>query len=130
MKLKLTELKCLQECEKIWSELAKTGAKYKDSVKIALEYKHLCPCCEYVEQFPYIGVSYGYEPQKKDCDKCPLASYWGGHGEARCDRAESNYGKWNSSWHSGPKYVKLRKKYARLIAQACTRRIKKIKEKK
>ena len=47
---KITKRFALEECIRIWSELAKTGSNDKSSVKGVNKYESRCPCCEYSKQ--------------------------------------------------------------------------------
>jgi hypothetical protein len=68
----LTRKKALEICRDLWIEMRdteKTNCFDKSNIMAmwGLEYKHSCPCCEYViQQF-----------NDMRCNLCPLASLWG-----------------------------------------------------
>jgi len=101
----LTEKQTLFLCWKLWERLAKTGCALKTAWphwrEMGGKVKRMmgdCPCCEYVRQ------------QEKRCHvACLLLTLW----PERCLSESSPYQKWVTETS-----LRLRKKYARIIAKA------------
>jgi len=105
---RLTEKQTLFLCWKLWEWLAKTGnilkitwPHWKEMGGKVKKMTGECPCCEYAKQ------------QEKRCRSgCLLITLW----PNRCLSESSPYQKWRKEAS-----LRLRKKYARIIANAAKR---------
>jgi hypothetical protein len=107
--MKLTKPKALQECVRIWTELARTGGGISDKYDIkGNTYATGCPCCQYreenIEEQSYCGI---------DC----LIKWTGDH----CMGFEGEYSKW-----SNVGTIQGRQKYARQIVKLAEQALSKL----
>jgi len=103
--VKITKIKALQDCAKIWSGLAKTGAPQKQKWALKRYKYHGCPCCCYADDYRLV------------CDQCLLIGLW----PETCEDADSPYRHWNRSIDN----KEDRKKYANIIANYANKLLKK-----
>lgn len=109
---KITKREAITACEKIWSELAKSGDNVKPEWAVD-KYVCGCPCCEYGKQ------------QRLCCEACLLHGLW----ENNCCQTGSPYGMWEG-FHKGKRpNITLRKKYAKIIADYAKMLLKKMDKK-
>jgi len=96
VKKKLTKIKALQDCVKIWSGLAKTGANIKQKWALKKYSNNGCPCCHYADVL------------RAECNQCLLIGLW----PDTCEDTDSPYRHWKQSVDN----KESRKKYAKIIA--------------
>lgn len=98
--MKLTKIKALEECSRIWTALSERICIDKRSVDGALDYIYQCPCCQYVcDRLKYNGLSHGMK--KFQCSFCPLKNLWG---ENQCEGFNSPYALWGRYQYSRAPY--------------------------
>lgn len=127
MKAKLTVKKALEECVKIWEELAESGSPEKPEV--AWQYENACPCCEYVCRSILFEREEGMSCSTMKCpsfdlmlfnraiNKCPLKSFW----PNGCCDTSSPYYEWDKTSSR-----ERRKDCAKQIANAAAAALKKL----
>ena len=109
--MKITKRKALEDCVKIWSELAKTGAIYKPEWAIEKYSVNGCPCCRYADD--HLSL----------CSECLLIGLW----PDTCCSPGSPYYSWD---YTKGEDEANRKKYAKIIANYAKKMLKEMGKKK
>lgn len=107
-----TKKKALRVCVKLWDWMAKTGSYNKSEWPGWAKYGKMqnnCPCCQ---------IAYTH----KNCRGCPMKKLWPG-GDCSCENPSSPYQKWKVAGYC--KSVQMMKTYAKIIADAARKELKK-----
>lgn len=124
---RLTKQLALEFCRDWWDWLADHPSKDKEDYPDRLKYDEMrnnCPCCEYYTN---------HSNRSGDCidgpNFCLLISLWPtscmrGQWKYKINIKDSAFQKWRKA-----KTARTRKKYARVIADACRTELKKMKKK-